>query len=284
MNSEEIYKEIRMCYNDLCDYLISKYGAATCDYFSTAECISRNPKVGRGKEGLECHHRDEDKGGSLSGPVSASRQPFEWQKADRLVYCNLIEHLILHIKIGVMRQKDYFFKPSDFNSFFSTGGIYQICYSINSLFYNQGGKSYYRIKMYELIKDNLQDYINIIKLILNYIDSQYYGERKPITGINVEDTYLESGESHEEMMKKLALWSSLTSSDWFEIIKDFFATTYEGKTCDFIKEKVFIDHTNQFVESLSKALLFFSKSAFASSFAFSMALRVFLTSLDVLSI
>lgn len=45
-----------------------------------------------------CHHIDENKAIKLSKPEFAIN-PFAYQKADRLVYCDILEHLILHIKI-----------------------------------------------------------------------------------------------------------------------------------------------------------------------------------------
>jgi len=107
----EIVKEMSMPYETLVEYLLVKYGGAIGDYFSTPECKTKNKKAVRTAEGLYCHHIDEDKGGNLSNPCSARRQPFEWQKKERLVYCNLLEHLILHIKIAILRQKTKFKKP-----------------------------------------------------------------------------------------------------------------------------------------------------------------------------
>ena len=106
MDRTEIYKELQMTYDELQQYLIEKYGGAVCAYFATPECKSKSKKISRTGEGLYCHHMDEDKGGNLSDPVGAINQPFEWQKKERLVYCNVLEHLILHIKIAVLRQKD----------------------------------------------------------------------------------------------------------------------------------------------------------------------------------
>ncbi len=47
------------------------------------------------------HHIDEDKAIMLSTVeiIKKFNYPFEWQKAERLVYCDLLEHLLLHIKI-----------------------------------------------------------------------------------------------------------------------------------------------------------------------------------------
>ena len=132
MVREEIYKELQMTYDELQQYLIWKYGGAICDYFVTPECRSRNKKVSRTKDGLYCHHMDEDKGGNLSDPQCAIKQPFEWQKKERLVYCNVLEHLILHIKIAILRQKEAFKTPQDIIEFFTTGVI-QIAEKPNAL-------------------------------------------------------------------------------------------------------------------------------------------------------
>ena len=52
MNREEIRKEISMSYEELCNYLLVKYGPALYDYFPNEECRSKNNKVTRTKEGL----------------------------------------------------------------------------------------------------------------------------------------------------------------------------------------------------------------------------------------
>lgn len=179
MLSEEIINELCMSYADLCAYLVKKYGPAPCDYFPNPACRARRPQIGRGKEGLYCHHIDEDKGGNLNNPPQASKQPFSWQKADRLVYCNILEHLILHIKIAVMRNKCKIKNVAEVRRFFTTGGIFEICQDINSLFINQGGQIEWRKMCYEVIKNNLEDYVLILKTMMRYIDSVYIGERIP---------------------------------------------------------------------------------------------------------
>ena len=44
-----------MTYDELCCYLLKKYGKAEYDYFSTPECKSVQKKNSRTKEGLEIH-------------------------------------------------------------------------------------------------------------------------------------------------------------------------------------------------------------------------------------
>lgn len=90
-----------MSYEDYVQHLIKKYGAATCNYFD------ENGKVIASRtwsDGLECHHIDEDKIPNLSDDNAWKKYP-QYQTADRLVYCNRIEHLILHAKIAKMNDK-----------------------------------------------------------------------------------------------------------------------------------------------------------------------------------
>ena len=159
MDRHEIYREIQMTYEELLSYLLQKYGGAVCDYFATPECKSKNKKVTRTAEGLYCHHMDEDKGWNLSNSAQAQMQPFEWQKKERLVYCNIIEHLILHMKIAVLRQKDFLRKPFDVDNFFSTGGIFMVCHDINDMFMNNGTSVPWKKRCFKEVENNYEEYI-----------------------------------------------------------------------------------------------------------------------------
>ena len=97
MCEKEFYKVASMSYVEYCDYLQGKYGKSKYNYFSTN--WSRNPKVSRTKEGLFTHHKYENQGIMLSEAKYAKNNPYEWQLAENLVYCNYLEHLLLHIKI-----------------------------------------------------------------------------------------------------------------------------------------------------------------------------------------
>lgn len=179
MDKIEIINELNMTYYEMVDYLIQKYGGARYDYFSTPECKSKNPKVTRTDEGLFCHHIDEDKGGNLSQKGHAMRQPYEWQKKERLVYCNVLEHLILHIKIAVLRQRHPFSEPNDIPLFFTTGGIFMVCQTINDMFGNKGIKVQWRKKCFEEIRDNYQEYILLLATLVEYIKKDYIGSKQP---------------------------------------------------------------------------------------------------------
>ena len=177
MESNEIRKELSLSYEELTEYLIEKYGPAKVDYFCNSSCRSRNNAVSRTKEGLLCHHIDEDKGGNLSKSHSAAMQPYEWQKKERLVYCNYIEHLLLHIKIALLRQKAPLKTPWDVHTFFTTGGIYMVCSDLNDLYANKGSTVSWQKRCYTEVEENLADYVLLIKLLLRYIDQQYIGDR-----------------------------------------------------------------------------------------------------------
>lgn len=86
-------------YIEYCDYLLEKYGAVNGDYFSANFVPNMNIK--RRDENLFIHHMREDKVANLSNVDIARANDFEYQKAHNLVYANLLEHILLHIMIGV---------------------------------------------------------------------------------------------------------------------------------------------------------------------------------------
>ena len=233
-----INKEINMPYYELCEYLKIKYGSAICDYFPNPECKAKRAKVSRSSEGLYCHHIDEDKGSDLSHSVSARRQPFLWQKAERLVYCNSIEHLILHIKIAIMRQKSVIVSPTSLGGFFTTGGILLICGEINSLYFDKGGKKEYHNRCYDVIKDDLESYIDILNFLFCYLDSLYVGARDPRTEIPLNVLHSLPDETIEERMKKIELATKLSFSDYMEHYRIVLSSTFYGDTLTCIYEKL----------------------------------------------
>ena len=189
MEHEEIIKEVKMTYYELCDYLIQKYGPAEYNYFTKPECKYKNKKVSRTKEGLYCHHIDEDEGGNLSNPPQARIQPYEWQKKENLVYCNLIEHLILHIKIDVARQKRMLRIPLDIPSFFANGGLFWLTMELDDMYMNGGPKADWMKPCYDKIKENYSDYISLMKSLFHYIEINYAGEGGEYETITVNCKY-----------------------------------------------------------------------------------------------
>ena len=166
-DSSITYKdELNMSYKELVEHLLAKYGRAKGDYFLTESCRSKNNAISRGKEGLFCHHIDEDKAIMLSNPDFASRNPFAYQKADRLCYCDILEHLILHIKIAEEPKN----KDANENELVGIGGAATfICRQINDCYSGKYLTQYFMVRIREMIKDNFDDYIMILQRLYDLI-------------------------------------------------------------------------------------------------------------------
>lgn len=98
-SAEEMVMQIKMTYQELVAYCINKYGRVSGTYFCTPEMKSENSKIKRGGEGLYVHHIMEDRAIMLGNSLFAKEQPWEYQMPHNLVYCNIFEHLLLHICI-----------------------------------------------------------------------------------------------------------------------------------------------------------------------------------------
>ena len=98
----QLQKVWDLTYDEYVQILLKKYGPATSNYVENGKVVASKAW----DRGLECHHIDEDKFPNLSDIKEAERHP-EYQTADRLVYCNRLEHLILHAKIAKMTHNDY---------------------------------------------------------------------------------------------------------------------------------------------------------------------------------
>lgn len=111
MNRYEEYLDLlSKNYLEAVDLLLQKYGLAQDDYFRESSYqrfmdgdiknITRG-KSSRTSEGLYCHHIDEIKWLKISDQnfVKEYNIPFENQRKNRLVYCDLVEHTILHVLI-----------------------------------------------------------------------------------------------------------------------------------------------------------------------------------------
>lgn len=111
MNKYKAYKNLlSKTYNEAVEFLLQKYGFAQDDYYreksyhrfmnGEIQNITRG-KYSRTDEGLYCHHVDEIRELKISDQsfVKSNNIPFAYQKKDRLVYCDLIEHAILHVLI-----------------------------------------------------------------------------------------------------------------------------------------------------------------------------------------
>lgn len=100
MNYEEYKKVEKLNYEEYCEYLQNKYGFATENYF-TKNWV-RNKNIPRDSEGLFCHHKAENIQANLSNDKMAKMvdPDQKYQSPEYLVYCDYLEHLLLHILIG----------------------------------------------------------------------------------------------------------------------------------------------------------------------------------------
>lgn len=163
---------LEMSYDELIEYFIKKNGQPKYDYFHTQECRSVHEKNSRTKEGLEIHHIDENKYDNLSGKW-AKKFPYECQKANRLVYVNVLEHFLLHIKIY---QEDSA-KRIDAKKHPEMGkpGIYFLTRRINGYFSIKSFDSWHD-NMARIIKRNFSEYILELTYFLT-VFSKYYPDR-----------------------------------------------------------------------------------------------------------
>ncbi|QVK03880.1 hypothetical protein [Mycoplasma mycoides] len=139
-------------------FLLNKYGKVQGDYIKYSynwfvKNIEENLAIKKSWYGLEIHHIDEDKIPNLSS--KENRQKYiEYQRADRLVYCNLIEHLLLHIKIYEKNKNNL-----------SKNGIRLIIRKINDYYsYHQFDDDRNKL-FYQSIKDKKLDYFNCLAYI-----------------------------------------------------------------------------------------------------------------------
>lgn len=144
-------------YRCMINDLLKKYGPVPYDYFTNESCKTHNVKNSRTKEGLFIHHVCENKAIMLSDPEYAIESPFEYQKANKLVYCNLLEHLILHYLITKEALNK---KPSKLGIMPGLGGaINNLIPMINDYY---AGKEVKNHKLYEVLDDNFEGYIRIL--------------------------------------------------------------------------------------------------------------------------
>lgn len=97
MNMTEYLQVKDFTYLEYCDYLQKKYGIGLDDYMTKS--YNPKPKCKRTKEGLLAHHKKEDTMILLANKTVAMMCPFEWQSKENIVYCDYLEHLLLHILI-----------------------------------------------------------------------------------------------------------------------------------------------------------------------------------------
>jgi hypothetical protein len=160
----EIQRMLDLSYQECCSLLIVKYGSVSGDYFLDKDCTKKNTKITRGIEGLYIHHICEDKYIMLSTPRFAQKAPFEYQQSQQLVYCNLLEHLVLHIKI---------FEKTGPDTVYGVGGIYNfIVPELNDIYSGITYKQPWKTKVIDIVINLKEDYFHCIKKLVS-LDFHY---------------------------------------------------------------------------------------------------------------
>ena len=108
------YNQVKdLSYLSYVAYLQKKYGYTQGPYFvlsktsewvyisttTSRKFLMKNEKIGRLQDGLIIHHVAEDTLYNLSDKYKADQYPQVYQKPPFLCYCDLLEHLLLHILI-----------------------------------------------------------------------------------------------------------------------------------------------------------------------------------------
>ena len=158
MNMHEYEKVKNLTYLEYCDYLQKKYGIGLCDYMTKS--WNKNRKVTRTKDGLYVHHKYEDHAIRLSKPECAKNNPFEWQQKENLVYCDLLEHLFLHLLICKYPAKD-----KNENEVVGVGGALEyIVPELNDVYSGWTSKQQWQQNCHNAIINDKDVYLELLKL------------------------------------------------------------------------------------------------------------------------
>ena len=157
MNINEYMNIEKFNYEQYCDYLQEKYGIGRSDYFTKS--WNKNHKCTRTAEGLVAHHKFEDHAALLSTPKEAMNFPFDWQKSENIVYCDYLEHLLLHILICESEHKNALK-----NEIVGIGGILQfIVPELNDVYSGWQTNQIWRANCHNKIIDDKDVYLVLIK-------------------------------------------------------------------------------------------------------------------------
>lgn len=162
MDLNEYLKVKDFNYEEYCKHLQDKYGLSKVPFMT--KNFNKNPKVTRTKEGLICHHIYEDRAILLSKKEFAMKNPYEYQLAENLVYCDYLEHLFLHILIceNPSKQKN---KGEEVG----VGGILAfIVPELNDCYAGFKSKQEYRINLFNKVINDRDVYLLLLKRFYDF--------------------------------------------------------------------------------------------------------------------
>lgn len=163
MNMSEYLLVKKLTYLEYCDYLQKKYGIGLDDYMTK----SYNPKAKckRTKEGLLAHHKKEDTMILLSTKEIAMMFPIEWQSKENIVYCDYLEHLLLHILICKYPSNE----KIDFVKVGLGGVVNFIVPELNDLYSGWETGQAWRKNCHDKVKNDKAVYMEMLK---QFIDNE----------------------------------------------------------------------------------------------------------------
>ena len=243
MISEDIKKQMSMNYDAQIEYLLKKYGPAKFDYFVSEYNLTKNRSISRTADGLECHHIDEKIIPTLSDPSVASQYSYEYQRKERLVYCNLLEHLLLHIKIGQDRyyENHKTMRADKTVEELITHGVNMLSMQINRLYENRGSNIRWEQNCFEVIADNYQDYVEMLKRFQYFIVEHVVGMTEFEKPVYLNRTFID--EDTGEIGKIVEITETevkveMESEYWTYERKDFETESSFERLLDAVHEKI----------------------------------------------
>lgn len=161
MKLSEYEKVKNFTYLEYCDYLQQKYGIGLSDYMTKS--WNKNQKCSRTKDGLVAHHIYEDHAIMLSTKEYAMKNPFEWQLAKNIVYCDYLEHLFLHILICENPSEN-----QNKSEAVGIGGVINfIVPELNDVYSGWETKQGWRKNCYNLVINDKDVYLTLLKRFKN---------------------------------------------------------------------------------------------------------------------
>lgn len=157
MNKLEYSKIKNLSYEEYCQHLQKKYGIGKYPYFTTG--WSRNKLAARTAEGLVVHHKFEDHAIMLGEPKFAMNNPYEWQQPENLVYCDYLEHLLLHIMICENPSPDH----NQLEAVGIGGVINFIVPELNDVYSGWVTKQAWRLECHKKIINDKDVYLELLK-------------------------------------------------------------------------------------------------------------------------
>ena len=166
-----------MKYEEYCNYLKEKYGEITKPYYRPT--FTKNASISRTKDGLLIHHIREDSGVMLSTKDVAMSQPYEWQLGENLVYCDYLEHLLLHIMLT---------EESEIDSPIGIGGVHNfIAIELNDVFSGFVTKQAWRYTCHQKIINDKDVFFSLMKRFKNNCKNKlFYNEKLLYRSYNQE--------------------------------------------------------------------------------------------------